>query len=284
MTSSIITRRPALGAARASIRTRASATAPGRCSICPSRSLSSSPNIVRTIADAPPAARRRGRRFPTASTRPCSTARIGAFVLYLLHYQLLPEKRLVELMADLLGVKLVTATIARISRTCPAPARLRRYGARSRRSGAGQAHGRDRLSDRRPGCAHEASAVAAPFMSNLTCRLKSLAVRLRDHHQCSTLDRPPLSSELKGDSAMDGRSHIAGARPPVRTMTPPSMAPSLASTRLFCRAPSSLSRSSSTPNYCASDPLPSVRAVSARPQPSLGSCYDIHTKTDMTTC
>ena len=28
--------------------------------------------------------------------------RIGAFVLYLLHYQLLPEKRLVELMADLL--------------------------------------------------------------------------------------------------------------------------------------------------------------------------------------
>ena len=35
--------------------------------------------------------------------------RIGAFVLYLLHYQLLPEKRLVELLADLLGVKLVTA-------------------------------------------------------------------------------------------------------------------------------------------------------------------------------
>ena len=44
--------------------------------------------------------------------------RIGAFVLYLLHYQLLPEKRLVELLADLLGVKLVTATIARISQDC----------------------------------------------------------------------------------------------------------------------------------------------------------------------
>ena len=44
--------------------------------------------------------------------------RIGAFVLYLLHYQLLPEKRLVELMADLLGVKLAAATIARISRDC----------------------------------------------------------------------------------------------------------------------------------------------------------------------
>jgi transposase len=42
--------------------------------------------------------------------------RIGALVLYLLHYQLLPEKRLAALMADLFGVKLVTATIARISR------------------------------------------------------------------------------------------------------------------------------------------------------------------------
>jgi transposase len=36
-------------------------------------------------------------------------------VLYLLHYQLLPEQRLAALMADLFGVKLVTATIARIS-------------------------------------------------------------------------------------------------------------------------------------------------------------------------
>jgi transposase len=44
--------------------------------------------------------------------------RIGAFVLYLLHYQLLPEKRLAQLMADLFGVNLVTATIARISRDC----------------------------------------------------------------------------------------------------------------------------------------------------------------------
>jgi transposase len=44
--------------------------------------------------------------------------RIGAFVLYLLHYQLLPEKRLAVLMADLFGVKLVTATIARISQDC----------------------------------------------------------------------------------------------------------------------------------------------------------------------
>jgi transposase len=42
---------------------------------------------------------------------------ITAFVLYLSHYQLLPEDRLAELMADLFGVRLVAATIARISRT-----------------------------------------------------------------------------------------------------------------------------------------------------------------------
>ncbi|MBV8401501.1 MAG: IS66 family transposase [Acetobacteraceae bacterium] len=42
---------------------------------------------------------------------------ITAFVLYLQHYQLLPEDRLAELMADLFGVKLAAATIARISRT-----------------------------------------------------------------------------------------------------------------------------------------------------------------------
>jgi transposase len=44
--------------------------------------------------------------------------RIGAVVLYLLHYQLLPEKRLATLMADLFGVRLATATIARMSQDC----------------------------------------------------------------------------------------------------------------------------------------------------------------------
>ncbi len=39
-------------------------------------------------------------------------------LLYLLHYQLLPEKRLAALMADLFGVKLVTATIAQFSQNC----------------------------------------------------------------------------------------------------------------------------------------------------------------------
>ena len=39
-------------------------------------------------------------------------------MLYLLHYRLLPEKRLAALMADLFGVNLVTATIASMSRNC----------------------------------------------------------------------------------------------------------------------------------------------------------------------
>ena len=57
--------------------------------------------------------------FPEWVTAPVQYGeRIGAFVLYLLHYQLLPEKRLAALMADLFGVNLVTATIARISQDC----------------------------------------------------------------------------------------------------------------------------------------------------------------------
>jgi transposase len=57
--------------------------------------------------------------FPDGVNAPVQYgARITAFVIYLLHYQLLPEDRLVELMADLFGVKLAAATIARMSRTC----------------------------------------------------------------------------------------------------------------------------------------------------------------------
>ncbi|HEV2042326.1 MAG TPA: IS66 family transposase [Casimicrobiaceae bacterium] len=57
--------------------------------------------------------------FPEGVAAPVQYGqRIEAFVLYLLHYQLLPEKRLAALMADLFGVKLVTATIARISQDC----------------------------------------------------------------------------------------------------------------------------------------------------------------------
>jgi transposase len=57
--------------------------------------------------------------FPEGVNAPVQYGRrVTAFVIYLLHHQFLPEDRLAELMADLFGVKLVTATIARMSRTC----------------------------------------------------------------------------------------------------------------------------------------------------------------------
>jgi transposase len=59
--------------------------------------------------------------FPEDVTAPVQYgARLAAVVVYLLHYQLLPEKRLAALMADLFGVNLVTATIAGMSRSCAA--------------------------------------------------------------------------------------------------------------------------------------------------------------------
>jgi transposase len=57
--------------------------------------------------------------FPESVNAPVQYgARIAAFVVYLLHYQLLPEARLVELMADLFGVKLSAATLASMSSAC----------------------------------------------------------------------------------------------------------------------------------------------------------------------
>jgi transposase len=59
--------------------------------------------------------------FPDGVTAPVQYGpRIAALVTYLQHYQLLPEDRLAELMADLFGIRLVAATIARMSRTCAA--------------------------------------------------------------------------------------------------------------------------------------------------------------------
>jgi transposase len=59
--------------------------------------------------------------FPQDLTAPVQYgARLAAVVVYLLHYQLLPEKRLAMLIADLFGVNLVTATIAGMSRACAA--------------------------------------------------------------------------------------------------------------------------------------------------------------------
>ena len=57
--------------------------------------------------------------FPEGVNAPVQYgARIAAFVVYLLHFQLLPEARLVALMADLFGVKLSAATIASMSGAC----------------------------------------------------------------------------------------------------------------------------------------------------------------------
>ena len=47
-------------------------------------------------------------------------ARIAGIVVYLLHFQMLPEKRLTTLMGDLFGVQLTTATIAAMSQNCAA--------------------------------------------------------------------------------------------------------------------------------------------------------------------
>ena len=59
--------------------------------------------------------------FPEDDTAPVQYgARSAAVAMYLLHLQLLPEKRLAALMADLFGVRLATATIAAMSRTCAA--------------------------------------------------------------------------------------------------------------------------------------------------------------------
>src|SRR3954462_5669782 len=57
--------------------------------------------------------------FPEGVTAPVQYGpRLLAVVVYLLHYQLLPEDRLAEALADLFGVRLVAATLARMSRTC----------------------------------------------------------------------------------------------------------------------------------------------------------------------
>ncbi len=59
--------------------------------------------------------------FPEGVNAPVQYGeRVAAFVVYLLHFQMLPEDRLALLMADLFGVKLCAATIANMSRSCAA--------------------------------------------------------------------------------------------------------------------------------------------------------------------
>jgi transposase len=58
-------------------------------------------------------------RFPEGVAAPVQYGpRLCAVVVYLLHGHFLPEDRLAELMGDLFGVRLVPATIARMSRSC----------------------------------------------------------------------------------------------------------------------------------------------------------------------
>ncbi len=62
--------------------------------------------------------------FPEGVTAPVQYGpRLAAVVLYLLHFQLLPEKRLAVLLADLFSVRLSCATIGRISQDA-----ARRFG------------------------------------------------------------------------------------------------------------------------------------------------------------
>jgi transposase len=58
-------------------------------------------------------------RFPKDVAAPVQYGkRIAAFVVYLAYFQFVPEQRLAELMAALFGVRLTTATIARMGRDC----------------------------------------------------------------------------------------------------------------------------------------------------------------------
>jgi len=57
--------------------------------------------------------------FPSGVNAPVQYgARIAAFVVYLMHQQLLPQKRLVALMIDLFGVRIASATLDGMSRAC----------------------------------------------------------------------------------------------------------------------------------------------------------------------
>jgi transposase len=100
MTWSIITRRPALGAVRQVF----DLPEPEPLVVTEHRAYDS-----RCLCGAKTRA-----AFPNGVNAP---VQYGTRI-YPLHYQLLSEKRRVELLADLLGVKPVTATIARISQDC----------------------------------------------------------------------------------------------------------------------------------------------------------------------
>lgn len=59
--------------------------------------------------------------FPDGVNAPVQYgARIAAFVIYLMHQQLLPQRRLITVLADLFGVRIAAATLEGMSRACAA--------------------------------------------------------------------------------------------------------------------------------------------------------------------
>ena len=112
---------------------------PGRCPNCgsaltPDRATAYSARQVFDLPEPPPlvvtehrahlcrcgqCGERTRAAFPEGVTAPVQYGgRIAACAVYLLHYQFIPEDQLVELMADLFGVRLAAATLARMSATC----------------------------------------------------------------------------------------------------------------------------------------------------------------------
>jgi len=91
----------------------------GRWSTCPNRSRCRHEHRRMSVV-APACGAQTRAAFPDWVTAPVQYGkRIGGFVLYLLHDQLLPEKRLAALMADLFGVPLATAPSPGSARTAP---------------------------------------------------------------------------------------------------------------------------------------------------------------------
>ena len=79
--------------------------------------------------------------FPEGVTAPVQYgARIVAFVIYLQHYQVLPEGRLVALMADLFSLRLCAASVANMSRSCANHLAGFALGIRDRVAGAAVKH------------------------------------------------------------------------------------------------------------------------------------------------
>ena len=166
--------------------------------------------------------------FPAGVTGPVRYgARIGAMVVYLSHYQLLPEDRLAELMADLFAVALVPATVARMGRS-----RARRWTSRRSRPAAVVRTNPDVMSRCRgsgrpdPGAQRHPKGIAAHDLRRSrdsrsgrrrpgSAAPDSLQPR-RQRHQVHRHDR--RAPGYGGDS---GRVRVARTMGPLRSRPPP---------------------------------------------------------------